>query len=177
MFSSMLKALEQLVMSVSSPVYFRIYAWWTCIQSWATLRFDDHRGINPRDIRIDSSSFSATLTRGKTIGEDKAIRSRPLIIDAEFFLHSRSWISTGWNLLKETSGYERDYLLPSPSTNYHGVTRTELRYSIAHAMLGRVLGTLTLDGIRFVPVSNSAILDTTFLQSGSSFGNDDTRFP
>ena len=151
MFSSMLKALEQLVMSVSSPVYFRIYAWWTCIQSWATLRFDDHRGINPRDIRIDSSSFSATLTRGKTIGEDKAIRSRPLIIDAECYLHSRSWISTGWNLLKETAGYERDYLLPSPSTNYHGVTRTELRYSIAHAMLGRVLGTLTLDGIRLFP--------------------------
>ena len=151
MFSSMLKALEQLVMSVSSPVYFRIYAWWTCIQSWATLRFDDHRGINPRDIRIDSSSFSATLTRGKTIGEDKAIRSRPLIIDAECYLHSRSWISTGWNILKETAGYERDYLLPSPSTNYHGVTRTELRYSIAHSMLGRVLGTLTLDGIRLFP--------------------------
>ena len=151
MFSSMLKALEQLVMSVSSPVYFRIYAWWTCIQSWATLRFDDHRGINPRDIRIDSSSFSATLTRGKTIGEDKAIRSRPLIIDSESYLHSRSWITTGWNILKETAGYERDYLLPSPSTNYHGVTRTELRYSIAHAMLGRVLGTLTLDGIRLFP--------------------------
>ena len=75
MFSSMLKALEQLVMSVSSPVYFRIYAWWTCIQSWATLRFDDHRGINPRDIRIDCSSFTATRTRGTTIGEDKAIRS------------------------------------------------------------------------------------------------------
>ena len=151
MFSSMLKALEQLVMSVSSPVYFRIYAWWTCIQSWATLRFDDHRGINPRDIRIDSSSFSATLARGKTIGEDKAIRSRPLIIDAECYLHSRCWISTGWNFPKETAGYERDYLLLSPSMNYHGVTRTELRYSIAHAMLGRVLGTLTLDGIRLFP--------------------------
>ena len=104
MFSAMLKALEQLIMSVSSPVYFRIYAWWTCIQSWATLRFDDHRGINPRDIRIDCSSFTATLTRGKTIGEDKAIQSRPLIIDAECYLHSRSldqyWVGTpegiGW---------------------------------------------------------------------------------
>ena len=29
MFSAMLFALEQLIMSVSSPVYFRIYAWWT----------------------------------------------------------------------------------------------------------------------------------------------------
>ena len=94
MFSSMLKALEQLIMSDSSPVYFRIYAWWTCVQSWATLRFDDHRGINPRDIRIDCSSCTATLTRGKKIGEDKAVQSRPLIIDAECFLHSRSWIST-----------------------------------------------------------------------------------
>ena len=148
MFSAMLKALEQLIMSFSSPVYFRIYAWWTCVQSWATLRFDDHRGINPRDIRIDCSSFTATLTRGKTIGEDKAVQSRPLIIDAECYLHSRSWISTGWDFLKETAGYERDYLLPSPS---HGVTRTELKYPIAHAMLGRVLASLTLDGTRLFP--------------------------
>ena len=151
MFSAMIKALEQLIMSVSSPVYFRIYAWWTCVQSWATLRFDDHRGINPRDIRIDCSSFTATLTRGKTIGEDKAVQSRPLIIDAECYLHSRSWISTGWDILKETAGYERDYLLPSPSTNYHGVTGTELKYPIAHAMLGRVLASLTLDGTRLFP--------------------------
>ena len=58
------------------------------------------------------------------------------------------------SVLGGTVGYERDYLLPSPSTNYHGVTRTEYRYSIAHAMLGRVLGTLTLDGIRLFPVQN-----------------------
>ena len=41
MFTAMLRGLEVMIMSNTFPLYFRIYAWWICVQSWATLRFDD----------------------------------------------------------------------------------------------------------------------------------------
>ena len=50
MFTAMLRGLELMIMSNTSPLYFRIYAWWICVQSWATLRCDDHRGLNPKDV-------------------------------------------------------------------------------------------------------------------------------
>ena len=57
MFTKMLSCLEQLIMSSSFSLHCRIYAWWILVQSWATLRFDDHRGINPKSIKVDSTSF------------------------------------------------------------------------------------------------------------------------
>ena len=130
------------------PLYFRIYSWWILVQSWATLRFDDHRGINPKHIKVTSSSFTALLNRSKTIGDDKSIHSRPLIIDSACYLHSKELMQTGWGLLSDSANFERDFLLPAPSTNYHGVVRSELRCAIAYAMQNRVLSSFSLDGSR-----------------------------
>ena len=64
-----------------TPRCFRAIPWWLLIQNWATLRLSDHRGIDPASVRIDATGFSALLTRSKRIGEDKAIVSRPHVID------------------------------------------------------------------------------------------------
>ena len=46
----MLSMLEDVVVNAASPVYDRKKAWWILVQSWRTLRFDDHRGIKPKDV-------------------------------------------------------------------------------------------------------------------------------
>ena len=148
MFTAMLKSLEQMIISSNSPLYFRIYVWWICVQTWATLRFDDHRGLNPKDIKVDSSSFTALLTRSKTFREDPALHSRLLVIDAACYLQSKYWMLRGWRLLSASAPFERDFLLPALSTNYRGVVRSELRYAMAYAMQNRVLSSLYLDGSR-----------------------------
>ena len=52
----------------------------------AVLRFSDHRGLNPGEVTFREGSFHARLTRSKTIGQDKTITSKPLVIDACCFL-------------------------------------------------------------------------------------------
>ena len=72
----------------------------------------------------------------------------PFIIDAACYLHSKACMPTGWNLVADTAKFERDFLLPAPSTNYHGTVRSELRHAIAYAMHNRVLSCLSIDGSR-----------------------------
>ena len=99
-------------------------------------------------IKVDSVSFTALLTRSKTIGEDKSVHSRPLIIDAACYLHSKDWMHTRWTLLADTANFERDFVLPASSTNCHGVVHSELRYAIAYAMQNRVLSAISIEGSR-----------------------------
>ena len=72
----------------------------------------------------------------------------PFLIDAACYLHSKDWMHTGWTLLADTANFERDFFLPAPSTNYHGVVHSELRYAIAYAMQNRVLSSISIDGSR-----------------------------
>ena len=104
--------------------------------------------INPKHIKVTWSSFTALLNRSKTIGDDKSSHSRPLIIDSACYLHSKEWMQTGWELLSDSANFERDFLLPAPSTNYRRVVRSELRYATVYAMQNRVLSSLSLDGSR-----------------------------
>ena len=59
MFISMLAALEELTVND------RVYAWWILFQSWGTMRFSDHRVLEPSDIRVTSSMTCAKLTTSK----------------------------------------------------------------------------------------------------------------
>ena len=85
--------LEQLVMNETSPIYLHVCSWWMLVQNWATLRFSDHRGLNPSEVAFREGSFHARLTRSKTIGQDKTITSKPLVIDACCFLSHREWLT------------------------------------------------------------------------------------
>ena len=76
MLIGMLAMLEELIMNDRSLVYHRVYAWWNLVQSWGTLRFDDHRGIRPKDVSFIGGSMSARSTRSKTLGSDRSVSSR-----------------------------------------------------------------------------------------------------
>ena len=44
---AVLESFEELVVCESATFYLRVYAWWLLLQCWGTLRFADHRGLNP----------------------------------------------------------------------------------------------------------------------------------
>ena len=45
-------AFEDNVISMDVPVFLRVMSWWLLLQSWATLRFDDHCGITPTEVSV-----------------------------------------------------------------------------------------------------------------------------
>ena len=53
-----------------------VYAWWILLQSWGTMHFSDHRGLNPSDVQVTGNTLAAKLTMSKTTGDvkDMAIR-------------------------------------------------------------------------------------------------------
>ena len=135
--TAMLVALEHLVVCAQTPRYYRVFSWWLLV--WATLRFSDHRCILPSSVKIDATGFSAQLTRSKTLGDDRTVASRPLVIDRCYYLAVAGWMQEGWRLLKDMADYPREYLIPFPSSNGHGCRRRELSYDTASAMQNRVL--------------------------------------
>ena len=59
-------------MDVSEAVYIRLIAWFYFLQTWCSLKFDDHRGLEPASLRNTKESLSGVLTRAKTHGPDKS---------------------------------------------------------------------------------------------------------
>ena len=49
----LLAAFEDMVLAVDRPVFLRVLSWWLLVQSWGTLRFDDHRGLAASRVRCD----------------------------------------------------------------------------------------------------------------------------
>ena len=63
-----LAALEDGVMSDETSVYWRVLSWWLLLQCWATLWFDDHRGIILSELEITDSGQLGKLWRSKVSG-------------------------------------------------------------------------------------------------------------
>ena len=146
MYTTMVAGLEEKVMDPRASVYSRIYAWWVLVQTWCRLRFSDHRGISPQEVKMDSSGFAAVLRRSKTIGADKSIVSRPLVLDKACWVSKSDWLMTGWRILQEAAGFERDYLLPVPTASFRGCKSIELKYEQGHAIQNKVLRELEVSG-------------------------------
>ena len=107
-----------------------------------TLRFSDHRGLRPADVQFDSEGFVAEPTWSKTIGSDRALTMRLVVISKGAFVQKASWMSTGWQLLAEEAAFDRDCLLPSPTDGFRSCRRQELRYILGSAVQFRVLSCL-----------------------------------
>ena len=101
----------------SVAVHIRVFGWFFLLQAWCTLRFDDHRGLEPASIRDSTEAFSAVLTRSKTHGPDRGPERKVVYMDKACWLHEPSWFDVGYQLLMRLAPYERDYLLPSPGPN------------------------------------------------------------
>ena len=61
----LLSALEDTVLSFGTPLFLRVLSWWLLVQSWRTLRFDDHLGLLPRDFKVSEAGLLAKLTRSR----------------------------------------------------------------------------------------------------------------
>ena len=68
--------------------------------------------ITGGEVTFREGSFQAHLTRSKTIGQDKTITSKPLVIACCFLSH-REWLTRGWSLLQGMANFPRDYLMPA----------------------------------------------------------------
>ena len=92
----MLAPLENMVVAVNAAPYLRLYAWWICLQHWRTLRFSEHRGINPSSILFSGMDFVATLSHSKTLGRDKKVQSWPVVVRGLAFIAvpglAQSWM-------------------------------------------------------------------------------------
>ena len=149
-----LAAMEEILADETQPVFYRIMACWLMLQSWGTLRFADHRGLEPINIRFEARTLIAKLTRSKTLGSDKPVSSRIVVVDPEACFRNRTWTKDGWSLL-----HERNHLLPAPSGNCKGVQCRELRYDTAFAAQTSV-------GITILPqVQALQFLIRSFLES------------
>ena len=96
-----LAALEENVISVDTQVFWRVLSWWLLLQSWATLRFDDHRGIVPTDINVSESGLVGKLTRSKVSGPDKKLNYRLLIVHSSAYIQHNGWLLSGWKILEK----------------------------------------------------------------------------
>ena len=76
----LLAAFEDMVLAIDRPVFIRVLSWWLLVQSWGTLRFDDHRALLPREFVVTSTGLQARLTRSKVSGSDKHLNYRTVII-------------------------------------------------------------------------------------------------
>ena len=83
----LLAAFEDMVLAVERPVFLRVLSWWLLVQSWGNLRFDDHRGLLPREFVVTSTGLQARLTRSKVSGSDKHLNYR-IVNHSSFGVHS-----------------------------------------------------------------------------------------
>ena len=51
----LLLAVERIVVSITGPMYHRLCAWYRLLRVWATMRFDDHRGLIPSRMRCPTT--------------------------------------------------------------------------------------------------------------------------
>ena len=123
-----LEAIERTVVDYREPVFIRLSAWFYLLQTWCSLRFDDHRGLEPGLLRNPETSLTGVLTRSKTHGPDKRIQRKPVFLDKSGWFAVKKWPDVGFNLLQELAPYEGDYLLPSPGPNYGGTREAEMSY-------------------------------------------------
>ena len=144
----LLAAFEDMVLALDRPLFIRVLSWWLLVQSWGTLRFDDHRGLLPREFIVSSAGLQARLTRSKVSGSDKHLSCRSVIIHPSAYIQRESWLSVGWKLLQEGAPHERDYLMPAPTNNFQGFKVKELKYATAFAVQTHIISTATYRGLR-----------------------------
>ena len=143
----LLASFEEMVLAGDRPLFLRVLSWWLLVQSWGTMRFDDHRGLLPCDVNISAAGMQAKLTRTKVSGSDKHLNFRTVIIAPAAYVQYKNWLTVGWDLLRKGAPHDRDYLLPAPSNNFLGFKTKELKYSTAFAAQTHIISTARFRGL------------------------------
>ena len=77
--TNLLAAMEDMVLSVDTPLFMKVLSWWLLVQSWGTLRFDDHRGLLPCVFKVSETGLLVELSRSKVSGPDKRLSFRVVV--------------------------------------------------------------------------------------------------
>ncbi len=136
-----IRKIERMIIDPTSSSYDRLIGWWACTSVWASLRFDDHRGLVPGAIMETSDHFHFAMSRTKTTGPDKIHSLRPGVISKDAWLECPSWFAVGWKLWQSLAPYGRDYFLCPPKPG-GGCDHRELRYVEYSSRLRSMLASL-----------------------------------
>ncbi len=139
--TEVIRQLENLITDITAPSYNRLLGWWVCTSVWASLRFDDHRGLTPGAIGEYTDHFYFVLSRSKTTGPDKVQRLRPAVVSKEAWLADPDWFPVGWRLWQSLAPFERDYYLCPPKPG-GGCLHKELGYMEYSSRLRSMLASL-----------------------------------
>ncbi len=143
-----IRMIERLIIDPAAASYDRLIGWWACTSVWASLRFDDHRGLVPGSITETSDHFHFTMSRTKTTGPDKIHSLRPGVVSKCAWLECPSWFAVGWKLWQSLAPYGRDYFLCPPKPG-GGCDHRELRYVEYSSRLRSMLASLEdQDGVQ-----------------------------
>ena len=91
-----LEAIERTVVDYREPVFIRLYAWFYLLQTWCSLRFDDHRGLEPGLLRNSETSLTGVRKRSNDSrarqenSEEARLPGQELL-----FLRSRTGVMSG----------------------------------------------------------------------------------
>jgi len=143
---ALILALEREVVDAAVPLCYRCHAWWHLVAVWASLRFDDHRGLAPSAVSFTPRGMEATLSRTKTSGPGKRITALPMVIGYGAYLKQPGWLEIGWRLWQEAAPYVRDFFLVKPAASLEATTPTELSYEQASRLSRAVLAGLPREG-------------------------------
>jgi len=135
-------ALEREVVDEGVATCYRCHAWWHLLSLWASLRFDDHRGLPPGDIQLTIRGLEAVLCRTKTTGPGKRVTSLPLVVGYGSYLRESAWLVTGWNLWQSSAPFVRDCFLVKPAPNLDAMLPMELTYEQSSRLSRAVLSGL-----------------------------------
>ena len=153
----LLAAFEDMVLSADKPAFVRVFSGWLLVQSWGALRFDDHRGLLPRDVILSEMGLQAKLTRSKVSGSDRYLNFQAVIIHSSAYVQRKDWLAVGWGLLLKEAPHERDHLLPAPSNTFRGFKTKELKYQTAFAVQTHIISTACYRGLRVFEASTGAL--------------------
>ena len=107
--AAVLEHLEALILE-EGAVYLRLYSWWILLQCWGTLRFADHRGLSPGDdLKVSGNALTARLVHSKTIGTDRTLSHRLVVISETLRQETRLVIA--WLALSQHEGGFSERLL------------------------------------------------------------------
>ncbi len=149
--AGLLSKLEELVCNEGGWAEGRRLAWWFLVSSWASLRYDDHRGMSPSAIAEAPDGLDFQLDRTKTTGEDKPVKSRRCVVSSRAWISEPQWLTVGWRLWKDFAPRQRDYFL----------TQTRRDESVFYRSLGYVeYAGLSRGVIANLPDSDGNLLGT-----------------
>ncbi len=144
----MLLTMEKRVMDADAVTYDRLICWWTLATCWCTLRFDDHRGMVPAELRQTCDGWSFDLRRSKTTGPGKQVAARPCHLSGEAHFGEKAWFSTGLRLWEEAAPFERDFMLCIPTPCMTRTVHREITHDEFTARLRRLIADLSIEDVR-----------------------------